>query len=40
MMPILGKIFSTEGGNGERGGAFSRQAVIELKNYIESIQRK
>jgi mono/diheme cytochrome c family protein len=40
VMPIWGKVFSNEGGEGKAGGAFSRRAVIELKNYIEKIQQK
>jgi mono/diheme cytochrome c family protein len=39
-MPIWGKVFSSEGGSGKGGGAYSRRAVIELKNYIEKIQQK
>lgn len=39
-MPIWGKVFSTEGGSGKGGGAYSRRAVIELKSYIQSIQRE
>jgi mono/diheme cytochrome c family protein len=40
VMPIWGKVFSLEGGSGKGGGAYSRRAVIELKNYIETIQQK
>jgi mono/diheme cytochrome c family protein len=39
-MPIWGKVFSSEGGSGKSGGAYSRRAVVELKSYIESIQQK
>jgi len=38
-MPIWGKVFSVEGGNGKRGGAYSRRAVIELSRYLETIQQ-
>ena len=34
IMPIWGKVF-----HGECGPAFSRHAVVELKRYLESIQR-
>lgn len=40
VMPVWGRVFSEEGGGGKGGGAFSRRAVIELKRYLESIQRK
>ena len=39
VMPVWGKVFSEEGGGGERGGAFSRRAVVELKRYLETIQK-
>ena len=39
-MPIWGRIFSEKGGGGRRGGNYSRQAVVELKRYLESIQRQ
>ena len=39
VMPVWGRVFSEEGGGGKGGGAFSRRAVIELKRYLESIQR-
>lgn len=39
-MPVWGKVFSEAGGRGKGGGAYSREAVIELKNYLESIQQK
>lgn len=39
-MPIWGKVFSVQGGGGKRGGAFSRRAVIQLKDYLESIQQR
>jgi hypothetical protein len=38
-MPIWGLVFSNEGQGGKGGAAFSRRAVIELKNYIQSIQK-
>lgn len=40
IMPLWGRLFSSEGGAGKGGGAYSRRAVIELKNYIETIQAK
>jgi mono/diheme cytochrome c family protein len=40
VMPVWGKVFSNEGGGGKGGGAFSRRAVIELKRYLETIQKK
>lgn len=39
-MPIWGLIFSIEGEGGKVGAAYSRIAVIHLKNYIESLQKK
>ena len=39
-MPVWGKVFSNKGGGGKGGGAYSRRAVIELKRYLESIQKK
>lgn len=39
-MPIWGKVFSSEGGGGKRGAAASRRAVIALKRYLDSIQKK
>ncbi len=39
-MPVWGKVFSDEGGRGKRGATASRQAVIELKRYLETIQKK
>jgi len=38
-MPVWGKVFSEEGGGGKFGAAYSRKAVIELKRYLESIQK-
>jgi hypothetical protein len=38
-MPIWGLVFSNEGQGGKAGAAYSRRAVIELKNYIQSIQK-
>jgi mono/diheme cytochrome c family protein len=39
-MPIWGSIFSKEGHGGKGGAAYSRRAVIELKTYLQSIQKK
>lgn len=39
VMPVWGKVFSEEGGGGKGGGAFSRRAVVELKRYLETIQK-
>ncbi|HML30003.1 MAG TPA: cytochrome c [Hyphomicrobium sp.] len=39
-MPIWGLIFSIEGEGGKVGAAYSRIAVIRLKNYLASIQKK
>jgi mono/diheme cytochrome c family protein len=39
-MPVWGKVLSSEGGGGKGGAAFSRRAVIELKRYLETIQKK
>jgi mono/diheme cytochrome c family protein len=33
-MPVWGKVF-----NGECGPAYSRRAVVELKRYLEALQR-
>jgi mono/diheme cytochrome c family protein len=38
-MPVWGKVFSDAGGHGKIGGAYSRRAVVELKEYLESIQQ-
>ncbi|MFA5901087.1 MAG: cytochrome c [Hyphomicrobium sp.] len=38
-MPVWGRVFSDEGGRGKIGAARSRQAVIALKRYLESIQK-
>jgi mono/diheme cytochrome c family protein len=38
-MPVWGKIFSVEAGRGERGALHSRRAVLQLKRYLESLQR-
>ena len=38
-MPVWGKVFSEKGGGGKFGEAYSREAVIELKRYLESIQK-
>jgi hypothetical protein len=39
VMPVWGKVFSSEGGGGKGGGAYSRRAVVELKRYLETIQK-
>jgi mono/diheme cytochrome c family protein len=39
-MPVWGKVFTDEGGGAKGGGAYSRRAVVELKRYLERIQRK
>ena len=39
-MPVWGKILSLEGGRGRRGGVYSHRAVVELKRYLETIQKK
>jgi mono/diheme cytochrome c family protein len=39
-MPIWGLIFSKEGHGGTVGAAYSRRAVVELKTYLQSIQKK
>ncbi|MFN3625169.1 MAG: c-type cytochrome [Hyphomicrobium sp.] len=38
-MPVWGRVFSDEGGRGKVGAARSRQAIIALKRYLESIQK-
>jgi len=38
-MPVWGLVFSQEGGGGKIGAARSRQALIALKRYLESIQK-
>ena len=38
-MPMWGRVFSTEGGGGKIGAARSRQALIALKRYLETIQK-
>jgi mono/diheme cytochrome c family protein len=38
-MPVWGRVFSTEGGGGKIGAARSRQALIALKRYLETIQK-
>ena len=37
-MPVWGKFFSEEGGRGKIGAYSSRNAVVALKQYLESIQ--
>ncbi|WP_244437763.1 c-type cytochrome [Hyphomicrobium denitrificans] len=39
-MPIWSLIFSNEAHGGKSGAAYSRRAVIELKTYLQSIQKK
>ena len=38
-MPVWGRVFSDEGGRGKMGAARSRQAIIALKRYLETIQK-
>jgi mono/diheme cytochrome c family protein len=38
-MPVWGKVFSDKGGRGKVGAGYSRRAVIELKRYLETIQK-
>ena len=38
-MPVWGRVFSEEGRGGKYGAAYSRKAIIELKRYLESIQK-
>jgi mono/diheme cytochrome c family protein len=38
-MPIWGLVFSKEGNGGKAGAAYSRRAVIELKSYLQSMQK-
>jgi len=38
-MPIWGRIFSEEGGRGKIGAATSRQNVVALKRYLETLQK-
>lgn len=38
-MPVWGKVFSDEGGQGTGGANYSRRAVIALKRYLETIQQ-
>lgn len=40
VMPVWGKVFSSEVGGGTSGGSYSRRAVVELKRYLETIQTK
>jgi mono/diheme cytochrome c family protein len=40
VMPIWGRVFSSEGGGGKVGNAYSRRAIVELKRYLETIQKK
>ena len=39
-MPIWGRVFSEKGGRGRLGGIYSRQAVVALTRYLESIQHQ
>lgn len=38
-MPVWGRVFSDEGGRGKIGAARSRQSIISLKRYLETIQK-
>lgn len=38
-MPVWGRVFSDEGGRGKIGAARSRQSIIALKRYLETIQK-
>ncbi len=38
-MPVWGREFSDEGGRGKIGASRSRQAIIALKRYLETIQK-
>jgi mono/diheme cytochrome c family protein len=38
-MPVWGKVFSEEGGGGRVGAAHSRQSLVALKRYLETIQK-
>jgi mono/diheme cytochrome c family protein len=38
-MPVWGLVFSQEGGRGKIGAARSRQSIIALKRYLETIQK-
>lgn len=38
-MPVWGRVFSEEGGRGKIGAARSRQAIIALKRFLESVQK-
>jgi mono/diheme cytochrome c family protein len=38
-MPVWGLVFSEEGGRGKIGAARSRQSIIALKRYLETIQK-
>lgn len=38
-MPVWGKVFSEEGGGGKIGATHSRQSLIALKRYLETIQK-
>lgn len=38
-MPVWGRVFSIEGGRGKIGAAHSRQAIVALKRYLETIQK-
>jgi hypothetical protein len=40
VMPVWGRVFSSKGGGGKAGGAYSPRAVVELKRYLETIQTK
>jgi mono/diheme cytochrome c family protein len=38
-MPVWGKVFSDEGGRGKIGATASKQSVLALKRYLETIQK-
>lgn len=38
-MPVWGRVFSEEGGGGKIGATHSRQSLIALKRYLETIQK-
>lgn len=38
-MPVWGLVFSKEGGRGKIGAVRSRQSIIALKRYLETIQK-
>ncbi len=38
-MPVWGKVFSDVGGRGKIGATVSKQSVLALKRYLETIQK-